>query len=195
MLSAQLARQPGRIGRCAAGRKAPWTNQGEAASSRGASRIDPIYVNFTQPAAEVMRLREGPWPGRLQRARRRNSTLRPRRCSVGSAPPAGNGRLFSDLSVGPGIGPPALRAEASNPKGQLLPRPLCVRARVAQAEVAGGIWLPDQADTQPRAIRCSWWATTTSSMSSPQNRPWPAWACAGDVAPKAVTAWWTACSV
>lgn len=56
--------------------------------------------------------------------------------------------LFSDLSVDAGTGQITLRAELPNPpnqpQGQLLPG-LYVRVRLAMAEVADGIWLPQQA--------------------------------------------------
>ena len=47
----------------------------------------------------------------------------------------------------PGSGQIALRAEVPNPGASCCPASMCA-VRVAQAEVAGGIWLPDQAVTR-----------------------------------------------
>ncbi len=136
----------GRIGRALVTEGA-LVGQGEATPLAVVQQIDPIYVNFTQPAAEVMRLREALAQGRLQRAGGKDAAAVQVLLDNGSPYPLRGKLLFSDLSVDPGSGQIALRAEVPNPKGQLLPG-LYVRVRVAQAEVAGGIWLPDQAVTR-----------------------------------------------
>ena len=55
--------------------------------------------------------------------------------------------LFSDLTVDPTSGQVSLRAELPNPDGLLLPG-MYVRVRLEQAEVDGGMLLPQQAVTR-----------------------------------------------
>lgn len=133
----------GRIGRALVTEGA-LVGQGEATPLAVVQQIDKLYVNFTQPAAEVMRLRKALASGQLQRAAGREAAAVQVVLEDGSVHPQPGRLLFSDLSVDPTTGQIALRAELPNPQGQLLPG-LYVRVRLAQAEVADGIWLPQQA--------------------------------------------------
>ncbi|TLY59520.1 MAG: efflux RND transporter periplasmic adaptor subunit [Gammaproteobacteria bacterium] len=82
-------------------------------------QIDPIYVNFDQPAVDIERLRRAQTTGSVSLAHDRASvelTL-----PDGSAY-AHRGTLdFRDLSVDPATGAVALRALVPNPEHQLLP--------------------------------------------------------------------------
>lgn len=133
----------GRVGRALVTEGA-LVGQGEATPLALVQQVDKLYINFTQPAAEVMRLRAALAEGRLQRAAGKEAAQVQVLLEDGSVYAHPGRLLFSDLSVDPATGQITLRAELPNPKGQLLPG-LYVRVRLAQAEVADGIWLPQQA--------------------------------------------------
>jgi membrane fusion protein, multidrug efflux system len=133
----------GRIGRALVTEGA-LVGQGEATPLAIVQQVDKLYVNFTQPANEVMRLRAALAGGQLQRAAGKEAAQVQVLLEDGSVYAHPGRLLFSDLSVDPATGQLTLRAELPNPQGQLLPG-LYVRVRLAQAEVADGIWLPQQA--------------------------------------------------
>ena len=137
----------GRIGRALVTEGA-LVGQGEATPLAVVQQIDPLYVNFTQPAAEALRLRAAIQAGRLQRAGRDAAVVKVL-LEDGSVYPLPGKLLFSDLSVDSGTGQVTLRAEVPNPKGDLLPG-LFVRVQLEQAQVAGAFVLPQQA-VQPNA--------------------------------------------
>ena len=131
----------GRVGRALVTEGA-LVGQGEATQLALVQQINPMYVNITQPVADVLRLRAAIASGKL------NST------GGGSVPvqlvlddgsiyPLAAKLLFSDLSVDPGSGQITLRAEVPNPKGVLLPG-MYVRARLQQASASGAMLLPQQ---------------------------------------------------
>ncbi|MCY4755395.1 efflux RND transporter periplasmic adaptor subunit [Pelomonas aquatica] len=132
----------GRIGRALVTEGA-LVGQGEATPLALVQQIDRLYVNFTQSAAEVMRLRQALADGRLQGAGKDAAKVQ-LLLEDGSVYAQPGKLLFSDLSVDPGTGQITLRAELPNPKGLLLPG-LYVRVRLAQAEVDDAVWLPQQA--------------------------------------------------
>ncbi|MDR7298475.1 membrane fusion protein (multidrug efflux system) [Pelomonas aquatica] len=132
----------GRIGRALVTEGA-LVGQGEATPLAVVQQIDKLYVNFTQSAAEVMRLRQALAEGRLQRAAGKEAAQVQVLLEDGSVYAEAGKLLFSDLSVDAATGQITLRAELPNPKGLLLPG-LYVRVRLAQAEVADGVWLPQQ---------------------------------------------------
>jgi membrane fusion protein, multidrug efflux system len=133
----------GRIGRALVTEGA-LVGQGEATPLALVQQVDKLYVNFTQSAGEVMRLRAALASGQLQRAAGKEAAEVQVVLEDGSVYAQKGRLLFSDLSVDPATGQITLRAELPNPQGQLLPG-LYVRVRLAQAEVADGIWLPQQA--------------------------------------------------
>jgi len=133
----------GRIGRALVTEGA-LVGQGEATQLALVQQIDPLYVNFTQPAAEVFRLRAAIEAGRLQSAGSPQSAEVRVLLEDGSLYPLPGRLLFSDLSVDPSSGQITLRAELPNPRGVLLPG-LFVRVQMQQAEAAGAILLPQQA--------------------------------------------------
>ncbi len=133
----------GRVGRALVTEGA-LVGQGEATPLALVQQIDKLYVNFTQPASEVMKLRNALANGQLQRAAGKEAAQVQVVMDDGSLYPHTGRLLFSDLSVDANTGQITLRAELPNPQGQLLPG-LYVRVRLAQAEVADGIWLPQQA--------------------------------------------------
>lgn len=87
-------------------------------------QIDPIYVNFSQPAAEVYAMTRDLRAGKLQRGEQGEGTSAPQ---VHVTLPDGReytlpGKLlFTDLAVDPGTDTIAMRALLPNPDGVLLP--------------------------------------------------------------------------
>jgi membrane fusion protein (multidrug efflux system) len=132
----------GRIGRALVTEGA-LVGQGEATPLAVVQQVDKLYVNFTQSAAEVMRLRQALADGKLQSAGKDAAKVQVL-LEDGSVYAQPGKLLFSDLSVDASTGQITLRAELPNPKGLLLPG-LYVRVRLAQAEVDGAVWLPQQA--------------------------------------------------
>ncbi len=136
----------GRIGRSLVTEGA-LVGQGEATQLAVIQQIDPMYVNFTQSASDVMKLRAAMANGQLKRA------SGPEAASVRIVLEDGTeyaqpGRLlFSDLTVDSNTGQITLRAEVPNAGGRLLPG-LYVRVRLEQAQAANAITLPQQAVTR-----------------------------------------------
>jgi membrane fusion protein, multidrug efflux system len=136
----------GRIGRALVTEGA-LVGQGEATQLAIIQQIDPMYVNFTQPAAEVMRLRRALDAGKLKRASGGDAAS-VRVVLEDGTDYARSGRLlFSDLSVDPTSGQITLRAEVPNPGGVLLPG-LYVRVQIEQAKAGNAMLLPQQAVTR-----------------------------------------------
>lgn len=136
----------GRIGRALVTEGA-LVGQGEATQLALVQQIDPLYVNFTQPAAEVLRLRAAITAGKLKSAGGADSAAVRVLLEDGSRYPLPGKLLFSDLSVDPSSGQITLRAELPNPRGALLPG-LYVRVQIEQAEAPAAILLPQQAVTR-----------------------------------------------
>ncbi len=132
----------GRIGRALVTEGA-LVGQGEATQLALVQQIDPMYVNFTQPVADVLRLRAAIASGQLKRAGGDAATVK-LVLDDGSVYALPGRLLFSDLSVDPTSSQITLRAEVPNPKGVLLPG-MFVRARLEQAAVSGAMLLPQQA--------------------------------------------------
>jgi membrane fusion protein (multidrug efflux system) len=131
----------GRIGRALVTEGA-LVGQGEATQMAVVQQIDPLFVNFTQSAAEVLRLRAAIASGALKGSGEQAAV------SVlmedGSLYPLRGKLLFSDLTVDASSDQITLRAEVPNPKGALLPG-LFVRVRLEQAQAPTAILLPQQA--------------------------------------------------
>ncbi|MFT3820560.1 MAG: efflux RND transporter periplasmic adaptor subunit [Rubrivivax sp.] len=133
----------GRIGRALVTEGA-LVGQGEATPLAVVQQIDPMYVSFTQPVAEVLRLRAAIAAGRLQRASGTQAAAVRLQLDDGSSYPLPGRLLFSDLTVDPSSGQITLRAEVPNPQGLLLPG-MYVRGRLEQAQAGSAILLPQQA--------------------------------------------------
>ena len=94
-------------------------------------QIDPIYVNFAQPAAEVLRLQKQIRDGQLQGIE--PDKLRVRLLLPDGTEYARTGALsFADLAVDPGTDNVTMRALFDNPRRDLLPG-MYVRVRLEQA--------------------------------------------------------------
>ena len=132
----------GRIGRSLVTEGA-LVGQGEATPLAVIQQIDPLYVNFTQSAGEVIALRRALESGQFKRAGGQAAAVRVL-LDDGSEYPRAGKLLFSDLTVDTTTGQILLRAELPNPGGRLLPG-LYVRVRLEQAQASNAITLPQQA--------------------------------------------------
>ncbi|RYZ81522.1 MAG: efflux RND transporter periplasmic adaptor subunit, partial [Proteobacteria bacterium] len=83
-------------------------------------QIDPIYVNFAQPAAEVMSLRRDTRSGKLEGIAQENVSVSIVLADGSEYSKAGK-LLFSDLAVDPNTDTVTMRAEFPNADGELLP--------------------------------------------------------------------------
>ena len=121
--------------------------QGEATPLAVVQQINPMYINFTQSAGDVMKLRQALDAGKLKRANGSQAASVRLVMEDGSEFAHAGRLLFSDLTVDASSGQITLRAEVPNPTGTLLPG-LYVRVRVEQAQASNAILLPQQAVTR-----------------------------------------------
>ncbi|GMV31681.1 MAG: hemolysin D [Rhodanobacteraceae bacterium] len=117
--------------------------QGEVTPLTVVEQIDPIYVDFSQSAAEVSELRRAQADGKLELAA-------PDQVEVQLFLPDGStygrsGTLsFADLAVDPATGSLSLRATFPNPERTLLPG-MFVKLRVVQGELEQAFLVPQKA--------------------------------------------------
>ncbi len=136
----------GRIGRALVTEGA-LVGQGEATQLAVVQQIDPMYVNFTQSASDVLKLRRAMEGGQFKRAGGADAASVRIVLEDGTEYARAGRLLFSDLTVDPTSGQVTLRAEVPNPGGVLLPG-LYVRVRLEQAQATNAITLPQQAVTR-----------------------------------------------
>ena len=136
----------GRIGRALVTEGA-LVGQGEATELAVVQQINPVYVNFTQSATDVLKLRRALADGQYKRAGSEEAASVRVVLEDGSEYALEGKLLFSDLTVDSTTGQIMLRAEVPNPKGELLPG-LYVRVRLEQAQATNAITLPQQAVTR-----------------------------------------------
>ena len=115
--------------------------KGEATLLATIEQLDPIYANFTQSGADLLRLRQAIDSGKLKQA---GSTAVELILEDGSVYPETGNILFTDMTVDPGTGSVSLRAEFPNPKRDLLPG-MFVRIRFPEAEASNAIRVPQRA--------------------------------------------------
>ena len=117
----------GRIGRSAVTEGA-YVQASQATLLATVQQIDPIYVDLTQSADEVLRLRRDLQSGKLQGAGK--GQARVRLVTDDGREYTHPGTLqFTDVTVDPGTGSVTLRALFPNPGGELMPG-MFVRARL-----------------------------------------------------------------
>jgi len=130
----------GRIGRALVTEGA-LVGRGEATHLATIEQVNPIYVNFTQPGSELLRLQSAIKSGKLKRA---GSAMVELLREDGSLYPLAGQILFSDLAVDPTTGAVSLRAEFPNPQRELLPG-MFVRIRFPAAVADHAIRVPQRA--------------------------------------------------
>ena len=136
----------GRIGRALVTEGA-LVGQGEATPLAVIQQVNPMYINFTQSATDVMKLRAALAGGQFKKASGDNAASVRVVLEDGSTYAQPGRLLFSDLTVDPTTGQILLRAEVPNASGELLPG-LYVRVQLEQAQATNAITLPQQAVTR-----------------------------------------------
>lgn len=136
----------GRIGRALVTEGA-LVGQGDATELAVVQQINPMYVNFTQSASDVLKLRRALAAGQYKRANGEEAASVNVVLEDGTDYALPGKLLFSDLTVDSTTGQVTLRAEVPNPKGELLPG-LYVRVRLEQAQATNAITVPQQAVTR-----------------------------------------------
>ena len=136
----------GRIGRALVTEGA-LVGQGDATQLAVIQQTHPLYVNFTQPAADALRLRRALDAGQLKRSAGGAASEVRVVLDDGTEYPLPAKLLFTDLTVDAATGQVNLRAELPNPQGLLLPG-LFVKVRLVQASTDHAIRLPQQAVTR-----------------------------------------------
>jgi membrane fusion protein (multidrug efflux system) len=130
----------GRIGRAMVTEGA-LVGRGEATLLATIEQLDPIYADFTQSNADLLRLQQAVTAGSLKRTGESRVDLILEDGSIYRFP----GKLqFADLAVDPNTGSIQLRAQFPNPKRELLPGTF-VRIRVPQAVSDKAIKVPQRA--------------------------------------------------
>jgi membrane fusion protein (multidrug efflux system) len=130
----------GRIGRALVTEGA-LVGRGEATHMATIEQINPIYVNFTQPGGDILRLQAAVRSGKLKRSESAKVELL---LEDGSSYPLPGKILFADLAVDPTTGAISMRAEFPNPQRELLPG-MFVRIRFPSAVAEGVILVPQRA--------------------------------------------------
>jgi membrane fusion protein (multidrug efflux system) len=105
-------------------------------------QTDNVYLNITQSAADLQRLRKSAGSRGIDSAIPVSVIL-----DDGTELGRKGKLLFSDVTVDPSSGQVTLRAQVANPDSALLPGQY-VRVRLAQAELPSGILVPQQAVTR-----------------------------------------------
>ena len=136
----------GRIGRALVTEGA-LVGQGEATPLAVIQQINPMYVNFTQSAADVMKLRAALADGQFKQASGDNAASVRVVLEDGTTYAQPGRVLFSGLTVDPTTGQNSLGAGGPHPSGTLLPG-LYVRVQLEQAQASNAITLPQQAVTR-----------------------------------------------
>lgn len=116
-------------------------SKGSATLLATIEQLDPVYVNFTQSATDLLRLRQAVATGVLKRA---DSTDVELMLEDGSVYPKTGRIFFTDMAVDSGTGSVSLRAEFANPKHELLPG-MFVRLRFPEAMAENVIRVPQRA--------------------------------------------------
>jgi len=129
----------GRIGRSAVTEGA-YVQAAQASLLATVQQIDPLYVDLTQSADEVLKLRRDLASGKLQGSGK--GQARVRLVTDDGREYAQPGTLqFTDVTVDVGTGSIALRALFPNPKGELLPG-MFVRARLEEGVSPQALLVP-----------------------------------------------------
>lgn len=115
--------------------------RGDATLLATIEQINPIYANFTQTGADVLRLQQAIKSGKLKRAGSDQVELI---LEDGSTYPLPGKLLFSDLAVDPATGSVSIRAQFANPNHELLPG-MFVRIRFPEASIDNSIKVPQRA--------------------------------------------------
>lgn len=130
----------GRIGRAMVTEGA-LVGKGDATQLATIEQLDSVYVNFTQPGADLLRLRQAVRTGKLKHAESAKVELL---LEDGRIYPQPGKIFFTDMAVDPSTGSVSLRAEFANPQRELLPG-MFARVRFPEALAENVIRVPQRA--------------------------------------------------
>jgi len=139
----------------------------QAAALTTVTQIDPLYIDITQSATEVLQLKKDWAQGRLQQA----GTEEAAQVTLKLNDDSGNDTLwphtarlqFTGVQVNPNTGAVLLRAQVPNPNGLLLPG-MYVRAIVQMGVNEAALLVPQQAVTRDAAGNASVLALTQDNV-------------------------------
>lgn len=134
-----LAPIAGRIGRAQVTEGA-LVGQGETTLLARIQQLDPVYADFSQPAADALRLRAAIADGKVSGDGDKTLSLRVDGTDIESK----GTLLFTDISVDRSTGQIALRGRFDNPQGVLLPG-MYVRVSTPQGLDQDAILVPQRA--------------------------------------------------
>ncbi|WP_068576844.1 MULTISPECIES: MexC family multidrug efflux RND transporter periplasmic adaptor subunit [unclassified Pseudomonas] len=129
----------GRVGRALVTEGA-LVGQGEATLMARIQQLDPIYADFTQTAADALRLREALKNGTLATDSQQSLSVR----IEGTSYERRGKLLFTDVAVDPGTGQVTLRGQFDNRDGNLLPG-MYVRVSTPQGTDSQAVLVPQRA--------------------------------------------------
>jgi len=135
----------GRIGASAVTQGALVT-AGQATALTTIQKLDPIYVDLTQSASDLLALRRALASGQLGRNGPAETPVK-LQLEDGSAYPLAGELQFADITVDQNTGAVTLRAVFPNPDGVLLPG-MYVRATVVEGVAQNGLLVPQAAVTR-----------------------------------------------
>ena len=107
-------------------------------------QLDPIYVDFTQPSATLLRLKRELAEGKLAPAAQKDATRITLQLEDGSTYEHEGTLTFNGVSVDESTGSVTLRALVPNPDGLLLPG-MYLKANLQEGVQQGAILVPQQA--------------------------------------------------
>ena len=136
----------GRIGRALVTEGA-LVGQGDVTHLATIQQINPLYINLSQSANEVLQMRQALRAGQLATAEGGEAAKVDVILENGETYAHSGRLLFTDLTVDEGTGQVSLRAEVPNPDQLLLPG-MYVRVRLHQTQADNAILLPQQAVTR-----------------------------------------------
>ena len=140
----------GRIGRTMVTEGA-LVGRGEPTLLTTIEQINPLYANFTEAGADVLRLQQAMMAGSLKHSQ---STKIELVLEDGSIYPLPGKLFFTDMAADPSTGSVSMRAEIPNPKHELLPG-MFVTVRFPEALADNAITVPQraiQANTQGQFV-------------------------------------------
>ncbi|HTH46820.1 MAG TPA: efflux RND transporter periplasmic adaptor subunit [Candidatus Limnocylindria bacterium] len=105
-------------------------------------QLDPVYFDFTQSSADVLRLRRAMESGALQGANANKNGVTVT-LEDGTVYPHPGKLLFSDIAVDPTTGMITLRAEVPNPENLLLPG-MYARGQIVEGVTTNALTIPQR---------------------------------------------------
>ncbi|MFJ1301725.1 efflux RND transporter periplasmic adaptor subunit [Pseudomonadota bacterium AL_CKDN230030165-1A_HGKHYDSX7] len=131
----------GRIGRALVTEGA-LVGQNEATPMATIQQLDPVYADFKQPIADVLRMREALAEGRLAQDEDKGARIS---ITIDGTDKTRDGHLlFSDITVDRGTGQVSLRGQFDNADGMLMPG-MYVRVHTQQGTDPQAILVPQRA--------------------------------------------------